>query len=391
MIEVLRTRLVLAAAALAAALPSAAHAAIPSGNLLANPGGEQGTGAGNASDAPPLPGWTTTPSFTIVAYGAPNFPTPAESARNGGGSNFLAGGPSNAESMATQIVDISAAAPEIDAGGVHATLEALLGGYSSQADSARAEATFLGAAGQALGVMSIGPVTPLERNSQSVFLPRGTSAAVPAGTRSVDVRVIATRSEGSYNDGYADNVGFALAAGAPPRFASTVDAGTVSGKVLVRLPRAKRFVTLDGRQIPVGSIVDSRRGRVRLTTSNGSGGFQTGEFYEGIFRLTQPRNGRGMVELALVGSLRACRPARRSVAAAKPKSARRLWGAASGKFRTRGRFATATVRGTTWLTNDRCDGTQVRVTEGSVTVRDLVRRRNVTVQTGAQYLARARR
>ena len=50
---------------------------------------------------------------------------------------------------------------------------------------------------------------------------------------------------------------------------------------------------------------------------------------------------------------------------------RRLWGDGRGRFRTRGRYGAATVRGTKWLTLDRCDGTKVRVVRGKVAVRDL--------------------
>jgi ferric-dicitrate binding protein FerR (iron transport regulator) len=49
------------------------------------------------------------------------------------------------------------------------------------------------------------------------------------------------------------------------------------------------------------------------------------------------------------------------------------------------------VRGTIWLTEDRCDGTLVRVVRGRVDVRDLTRRRTVVVRAGQSYLAPARR
>jgi hypothetical protein len=39
---------------------------------------------------------------------------------------------------------------------------------------------------------------------------------------------------------------------------------------------------------------------------------------------------------------------------------------------------------------DRCDGTLTRVQEGSVTVRDFAKRRNVPVRAGRTYLARPR-
>ena len=48
---------------------------------------------------------------------------------------------------------------------------------------------------------------------------------------------------------------------------------------------------------------------------------------------------------------------------------RSLWGKdKGGKFRTHGRWSVASVRGTRWLTQDRCDGTLTKVTEGAVDV-----------------------
>jgi len=48
------------------------------------------------------------------------------------------------------------------------------------------------------------------------------------------------------------------------------------------------------------------------------------------------------------------------------------------------------VRGTIWLTEDRCNGTLVRVRRGSVSVRDLVKRKTVIVKRGKSYFARAK-
>ena len=77
----------------------------------------------------------------------------------------------------------------------------------------------------------------------------------------------------------------------------------------------------------------------------------------------------------------------RAAAQKKPKT-RRLWGDGKGKFRTKGRYAAATVRGTKWLVTDTCTTTTTRVTQGAVTVRDTVRKRNVVVRKGGRYVAR---
>ena len=44
----------------------------------------------------------------------------------------------------------------------------------------------------------------------------------------------------------------------------------------------------------------------------------------------------------------------------------------------------AAVRGTVWSTADRCDGTLTTVKRGKVAVRDLRRKRTVTVESGAE-------
>ena len=67
-----------------------------------------------------------------------------------------------------------------------------------------------------------------------------------------------------------------------------------------------------------------------------------------------------------------------------------LWGNGKGKFRTNGKYSSATVRGTIWLTQDRCDGTLTTVKRGTVSVRDFKRRKTVSVKAGHSYLARAR-
>jgi hypothetical protein len=74
----------------------------------------------------------------------------------------------------------------------------------------------------------------------------------------------------------------------------------------------------------------------------------------------------------------------------KPKT-RKLWGDGSGSFRTRGQYSAATVRGTQWLTEDRCDGTFTRVVRGVVSVQDFVRHKSVILRAGKQYLARPKK
>ena len=62
-------------------------------------------------------------------------------------------------------------------------------------------------------------------------------------------------------------------------------------------------------------------------------------------------------------------------------------GSGKGKFRTQGRYSAATVRGTIWLTQDRCDATLTTVVDGVVDVFDKSLNKTVAVGPGKSYLA----
>ena len=81
---------------------------------------------------------------------------------------------------------------------------------------------------------------------------------------------------------------------------------------------------------------------------------------------------------------------KKASAAAKPKT-RRLWGDGKGKFRTKGSYSAATVRGTRWLDPGplRLDAHPRR--KGVVSVRDDVKRKTVLVRAGRSYTARRKR
>ncbi len=181
--------------------------------------------------------------------------------------------------------------------------------------------------------------------------------------------------------------------GAKPVLGRAVNTAPVSGQVLVKLP-GEGFVPLTGgQQIPVGSLLDTSRGTVRLSSAaNARGAVQTGDFSAGIFQVAQSRSGGGLTDLNLSGgsfSRCAAGAGKRAVATRSSRVVRRLRGKARGRFRTRGRYSAATVRGTDWTVADRCDGTLTSVRTGVVVVRDFRKHRNVTVRAGHSYLARA--
>jgi hypothetical protein len=177
----------------------------------------------------------------------------------------------------------------------------------------------------------------------------------------------------------------------PPVLGKAVNARVLSGVVLIKLPGSNAFVPLSHEsQIPVGAVVDATKGRVRVVTAVPGGKTQSADFFQGAFVVTQAKS--GLADLTLFGgSLAVCGKAAPAAAtAAKNTTIRKLWGTGAGKFRTKGRYATASIRGTTWLTSDRCDGTLVKVTQGSVIVRDLVSKKSVVVKKGQSYLAKKR-
>jgi hypothetical protein len=139
-------------------------------------------------------------------------------------------------------------------------------------------------------------------------------------------------------------------------------------------------------QIPVGSLIDTTKGEINLiSAADQDGAVQNAWFYSGIFKVGQLKD--LTTELTLAGPKLSCPKRKASTAAKKPKT-RKLWGDGKGRFRTKGQYSSATVRGTRWVVIDRCDGTLTQVKLGSVLVRDIKRRKNVIVGAGKQYLAR---
>lgn len=169
----------------------------------------------------------------------------------------------------------------------------------------------------------------------------------------------------------------------------------MAGTVLVKEPGSNTFVKLTGpTEIPIGTQVDTTHGTLLLTAGLGGGRTNSSQFFDGVFTILQAKARNAFTTLRLEGgNFRVCK-ARVSALSLdavgrSKRPVRRLWGSGKGRFTTRGRYSSATVRGTKWLVQDRCDGTLTRVRRGIVKVRDFRRRKNVTVRAGHSYLARA--
>jgi hypothetical protein len=181
-------------------------------NLIVNGDAESGVAVINDSTFNSvIPGWAPIGNFTAVTYDAPGgFPLSSDPGPASRGSNFFAGGPSNALSSASQSIDVSSSQSAIDAGAVSFSLEGFLGGFDEQGDNAVLTATFLDGTSLSLGTASIGPVSNGDRGNATGLLFRFTNGILPNGTRSIDLDLTMTRLQGSYNDGYADNLSLIL-------------------------------------------------------------------------------------------------------------------------------------------------------------------------------------
>jgi hypothetical protein len=198
-----------------------------------------------------------------------------------------------------------------------------------------------------------------------------------------------------------------------PVAGETVVVAPVSGTVLIRHPDGTITELKEGEEIPVGSIVDTRDGVVRLTAArDATGVVQTAIFWNAIFQVTQQADvtsgrhrhrGRSaavepkklLTELRLRQKPSECAPSRhRARAAGSKKKGKRkrggLWGDGKGRFSVRGDSSSATVRGTKWYVENRCDGTYTRVVRGVVAVRDFTKKKTIVLRAGGTYTAKKR-
>jgi hypothetical protein len=165
----------------------------------------------------------------------------------------------------------------------------------------------------------------------------------------------------------------------------------------LQLPHGHRPYDLDGAlKIPIGSTIDPKGGTVRLDTAkSGAGARQRIWVSAGAFTVRQETGKRAVTDLQLNGArLRVCRMSAKGRRVPTDAPVRRLITRVDkrkrGRYRVRGKYSIGSAVGTAWLTEDRCDGTFTHVDSGVVRVRDLTRKRTVTLHAGEDYLAPAR-
>ena len=259
-----------------------------------------------------------------------------------------------------------------------------------------ADSTFTGWSGDCTGTGSCNVVMSADRSVTATFTSNSGGSPPPSGSGPADTTPTTPTTSTTSTTPTATP-----AAIPPPVESKLANMEPVGGTVLVQLPGTTKFVpATEAQQIPFGSVVDVRTGTVRITIDLGNGKTASADFFEGVFKLTQKRGkvklpkGTKVMPVALLtlvgGSFKKCPKPGKASLSGMPKSIRHLWGSGSGPFRTLGRYASATIRGTTWDTDDRCDGTNVKVTAGATTVEDLVQHKTVVVKAHHQYLAKAR-
>lgn len=178
----------------------------PTGNLLLDPGGDQGAGDPNCGAAPFIQSWSIDNfGVSLCQYGSFEI-SPASPGPSDRGANYFAGGPNNSLSVLSQHLDISTYAASIDGGFLTYVFSGWLGGLGSKDDNVTAIATFRDASTNMVGIATLGPVLAADRNYVTGLIQKTANGLVPIGARTVDVVLNFTRVSGTYNDAAADSL-----------------------------------------------------------------------------------------------------------------------------------------------------------------------------------------
>ena len=177
--------------------------------------------------------------------------------------------------------------------------------------------------------------------------------------------------------------GFAAGGLAPPELGNLINVNWIGGEPIhIETPGGENFCMAGGGvQVPVLTKIDARDSKVEIITE---GSVRKSSFWDGLFQVLQGDEPHAVTVLKLIGPLERCENA----TSEKP-GGRQLWGEGDGLHRTDGRLGSASVRGTKWLLQDRCNGTTfAKVLEGLVTLHDRVKNETVELEAGDSYTVR---
>ncbi len=266
------------------------------------------------------------------------------------------------------------------------------------------------------------PVQALAGDFNDHFVTSSVSGLVPNAL--YHVRLVATNGSGTT---FGTDMTFTTKHGATPpapTLGKTFNLAPVSGLVLIKV-HGKFIPLTELTQIPKNTVINALHGTLSLITAAPGGSHpahdaaakgkgkgkgksktvktQKGTFGGAIFKLAQATGGasKGLATLTLVEgafkgapSYALCKKGGKkkagdaSAAAASSKVLQLLHASAKGKFKTTGKYAAATVRGTKWTIADRCDGTVTHDVTDSVAVTDFVRHKTIILHAGQTYVAK---
>jgi hypothetical protein len=207
-------------------------------NLIVNGNADAGGATENAGS---IQGWanpTGTPrvrAYATTEHQEPGVPTDH-------GPNYFNGGSADTSSL-TQTIDLTPAGQAIDTGGVTFDASAYIGGAGSDDDTAQMKVAFKGQDGGELSSVTVGPVTPADRDKRTSTLFRRQIGPVPAKTRTAVVTLLMTKTHGSTQTGTADDLSLILVE--PPAPESLLGKNLVVDGDAEAVPMAKTRPTSD--------------------------------------------------------------------------------------------------------------------------------------------------
>jgi hypothetical protein len=228
--------------------------------------------------------------------------------------------------------------------------------------------------------------------SASVTIPR----ECPAGGFAWSV-------EGGFSDGtsaLASALSPCLQVVAAPVQGQVEGVRVTTGTVTIRRPGSTTFEPLSGvGAIPNGSELNTVAGQVAITAATAiPGRTQMAQVHGGRLLIDQDDTSDAETHLTLSAPLTGCRSTGRRGRGASAASShhgrksRHLWVSEhGGNWGTNGHYVSTSVEGTSWLTEDSCSESEVKVLAGRVRVHDLVRNKTTTLTAGQHYTAFARR
>ena len=216
------------------------------GNLLVNGSAEAGPALNTGETVAAVPGWTLAGNFTVVTYnptfGGPDITSPGPLDR---GLNYFAGGPNNEVSSASQLIDLSSYQGWFANHALAFTLSGWMGGFEDQSDHAVLSVRFLDSQGNELEFATTPIIDAVARNNITglLFVSSGFAEAsnIHLSPAQALLTLTMTRTDGTYNDGYADNLSFTIDDVGPP---AVPEPGTVAlwlaGLAMIAMGPARR-------------------------------------------------------------------------------------------------------------------------------------------------------